>query len=213
MDFIPISALEHASYCARQCALIHVESVWDENVFTLKGTRAHERADTAMTRQEHGVTIIRALPVWNDALGIVGRCDVVEADRVPCAPMPAGSMRPVEYKSGRRTTATHAHVQAAAQALCLEEMFATTVTEIVVYYGASRQRATVSLDEAVRALTLRLIDDTRRLLLSETLPPPVADQRCRNCSLIDVCEPFALKSAAMAAHGELFRPRAEGDWT
>jgi CRISPR-associated exonuclease Cas4 len=30
---IPISALQHAVYCLRQAALIHIERVWAENRF------------------------------------------------------------------------------------------------------------------------------------------------------------------------------------
>ena len=37
-DPVMISAIEHWSYCHRQCALIHVEQVYDENVFTLRGS-------------------------------------------------------------------------------------------------------------------------------------------------------------------------------
>ena len=33
-DLIPISALQHLAFCARQCALIHVEQVWAENRLT-----------------------------------------------------------------------------------------------------------------------------------------------------------------------------------
>ena len=36
-DLIAISALQHYSYCPRQCAFIHAEQVWDENVHTLRG--------------------------------------------------------------------------------------------------------------------------------------------------------------------------------
>jgi len=46
-DLVLISALEHFSYCPRQCGLIHVERIFDENVFTLRGRRAHERVDVA----------------------------------------------------------------------------------------------------------------------------------------------------------------------
>jgi len=42
-DPIPISALEHYAYCPRQCALIHVEQVWDENLYTMRGRDVHER--------------------------------------------------------------------------------------------------------------------------------------------------------------------------
>ena len=33
-EIVPVSALEHYSYCQRQCALIHVERIFDENVFS-----------------------------------------------------------------------------------------------------------------------------------------------------------------------------------
>jgi CRISPR-associated exonuclease Cas4 len=43
-DLVLISALEHWSYCPRQCALIHLEQTYDENLFTLRGNRAHRTA-------------------------------------------------------------------------------------------------------------------------------------------------------------------------
>lgn len=30
-DLLPLSALQHLAFCERQCALIHLEGVWDEN--------------------------------------------------------------------------------------------------------------------------------------------------------------------------------------
>ena len=46
-ELVPISALEHWSYCPRQCALIHLEQTYDENLYTLRGNRAHRQADEA----------------------------------------------------------------------------------------------------------------------------------------------------------------------
>ena len=34
---IPLSALQHAVYCLRQAALIHLERMWAENRFTAEG--------------------------------------------------------------------------------------------------------------------------------------------------------------------------------
>ena len=34
-DLVMISALQHWSYCPRQCGLIHLDQVWDENLYTL----------------------------------------------------------------------------------------------------------------------------------------------------------------------------------
>ena len=36
-DPIPISAVQHAVYCLRQAALIHIERMWEENRFTAEG--------------------------------------------------------------------------------------------------------------------------------------------------------------------------------
>ena len=38
---IPISALQHAVYCLRQAALIHLERAWAENVWTAEGQVVH----------------------------------------------------------------------------------------------------------------------------------------------------------------------------
>ncbi|MCC7433969.1 MAG: CRISPR-associated protein Cas4 [Methanoregulaceae archaeon] len=73
-----ISALQHAAYCPRQCGLIHLESVWDENTFTLRGTAAHVRTDEPTSRTIDGVRVERGLPIWSDRLGLVGKADTVE---------------------------------------------------------------------------------------------------------------------------------------
>ena len=44
-DLIPISTLEHNAYCPRQAALIQVEMVWDENLYTQRGRFIHELVD------------------------------------------------------------------------------------------------------------------------------------------------------------------------
>ena len=47
LDPIPLSALQHWCYCPRQCALIHIEQVFAENLFTQRGQALHKRADIA----------------------------------------------------------------------------------------------------------------------------------------------------------------------
>ncbi len=44
-DLLPLSALQHLLFCERQCALIHIEQVWQENLFTAQGRILHERVD------------------------------------------------------------------------------------------------------------------------------------------------------------------------
>jgi CRISPR-associated exonuclease Cas4 len=45
-DLLPLSALQHYIFCRRQCALIHVEQVWSENLFTAEGRLMHDHVDT-----------------------------------------------------------------------------------------------------------------------------------------------------------------------
>lgn len=40
---IMVLALEHYSYCPRQCASIRSEQTYDENIYTLRGSAVHER--------------------------------------------------------------------------------------------------------------------------------------------------------------------------
>ncbi len=198
---VPISAIEHWSYCPRQCGLIHVESVWDENLFTIKGTAAHERADQPTTRLEKGVRTERALPVWSDRLGLVGKCDVVEFH-------PNGEVVPVEYKSGGPNHARHAELQLCAQALCLEEMQGRAVTAGALYFAKTRERQVVSIDAELRAQTERILEQIREMLDAMHLPDPVNDRRCPRCSLIDACLPGPITRLS-ACQPSIFQPGAE----
>lgn len=51
---IMLSALQHYSYCPRQCALIHQEQIFEDNVFTIRGHLAHERVDSGESGMDMG---------------------------------------------------------------------------------------------------------------------------------------------------------------
>ena len=51
-DLIPLSALQHAVYCLRQAALIHLERLWEENRFTAEGRVVH------VDRREPGAALV-----------------------------------------------------------------------------------------------------------------------------------------------------------
>src|SRR5215212_9325737 len=103
-EIVMISALEHYSYCPRQCALIHVEQVFDENLYTLRGRRVHERAHDPDGLLEEGIRIERGLSLFSERLGLVGKADVVEFQT-------DGTFYPIEYKSGPRRESRHDDVQ------------------------------------------------------------------------------------------------------
>lgn len=178
---VMISALEHYSYCPRQCALIHIEQTFDENIYTLKGQMAHERVDQAIMRNEDDIRVERGLPLWSRRLGLTGKADVVEFhDNVPY---------PVEYKLGKQRKWQYEAIQVCAQALCLEEMIGCSVPKGAIYYCSSRVRREIVFDSQLRETVAQIAEEVRTMLKSMTLPPAVNDQRCEKCSLIESCLP------------------------
>lgn len=179
---VPISALQHYAYCPRQCALIHVDRVFDENVHTARGQRMHRRVDQPGHETAEGVRVERAMALHAPALGVVGKADIVEfsADGTP---------RPVEYKSGSRVRREADDIQVAAQAMALEEMLGVDVPHGCVMHHASRRRRDVVIDEDLRGRVYGSIDSVRRVMGAWRLPNAVNDARCPQCSLIDICLP------------------------
>lgn len=95
---------------------------------------------------------------------------------------------PVEYKVGGRHGLA-AHVQLTAQALCLEEMLGQPVREGAIWFSATRRREVVVIDAALREQTCESIDEVRRWLRSDRLPPAPNDARCIECQLLGHCLP------------------------
>ena len=188
---VPVSALQHWSYCARQCGLIHLEQAFEENIHTLRGRAVHQTVDRPGVETRAGLRVERALPIWNEELELIGRADVVEFE-------PDGTPYPVEYKQGSRSKASDIaacdDLQVGAQALCLEEMTGRGVPEGAVYYASSRRRRLVPIDASLRAEVGRIATEVRGMLSDGCLPPPTDDAgRCRACSLRDRCQPQALR--------------------
>ena len=188
-NFIPISALQHWAYCPRQCALIHVEQAWQENVHTLRGRAVHtvvDGADGGVIRR--GVRIERSLPVWSERLQIRGKIDLVEFHgRIPF---------PIDYKHGPRKSGRHDDVQVCAYALCLEEMLEIEVPQGAIFHYSSRRRREITFNQGLREMTMQAIDAVRELLRLSRMPPPVNDSRCQACSLIDTCMPTVINDSA-----------------
>ena len=181
LETVPISALEHYSYCPRQCGLIHVEQTFDENIYTLRGRRAHERVDEIRHETRPGVRAEYALPLWSRRLGLIGRADLVEF-------RPEGPY-PVEHKVGKKRRWGHDTLQLCAQALCLEEMLGVPVPRGAVYYHGSRARQEVELDAPLRRAVEETTVAVRAMLRDLVMPGPVDDARCPHCSLNDACLP------------------------
>ncbi len=184
-DPVPISALQHWSYCPRQCALIHVEQSFSDNLHTARGHAVHALVDEPGLQRQGTVRIERAMPLWSERLCLIGKADLVEfaADGTPY---------PVEYKHGPRRQRRHDDLQLAAQAMCLEEMTGRTVSAGAIFHFSSRRRREVDISPELRRAVEDAAAAVRALLATPVLPPPVNDARCRHWSLIELCQPKAV---------------------
>ena len=181
-----LSALEHYSYCPRQCALIHREQTYDENIFTLQGNAVHERVDQPGTAAVAGVRTEYSVPLWSESLGLAGKADVVEFH--------GDTPYPVEYKHGPTRHGRHADVQLCGQAMCLEEMLSTEVMVGAVFHFSSRRRRVVEFTPELRELVRDAVAAVREIMNARTLPEAPADARCKNCSLVESCLPFVVSA-------------------
>lgn len=189
-QLLPLSALQHYLFCPRQCALIHLEQSWKENIHTAEGRVLHEKAHGGSSEFRQGVHITRSLSVRSLRLGLVGQCDIVEFH-------PDSRVLPVEYKKGKPKSHQADQVQVCAQALCLEEMFSLpdgVIQEAHLYYGEKMRRTIVSLDADLRYLTQTTAQGLH-LLISQRQTPMASYEphKCDSCSLFELCQPKALR--------------------
>ncbi len=195
-DPLPLSALQHMVFCPRQAALIHVERLWAENIFTAEGRILHQNADEPGAKRRKGIRRVTALPLRSRRLGVAGVADLVEF-----TPADDGgeTALPVEFKRGSPKLHRADEVQLCAQAMALEEMTGRPVPEGALFYGETRRRLRVPLDAALRAETEAMAAALRAMVVEGRTPPAVyrAD-RCRACSLLDLCAPKLIGRSARA---------------
>lgn len=194
-DPIPMSALQHAVYCLRQAALIHLERLWADNRFTAEGHVLHAVTDRPGGRRARGIRRASGLALASRRLGIAGIADLVEFHVSQDGETPY----PVEYKRGKAKLHRADEVQLCAQGLCLEEMTGRPVPAGALFYAQTKRRVEVPFDADLRALTEQTVADLRVVFDARATPPAIyrAD-RCRACSLSELCRPKQLARLVLA---------------
>jgi len=187
-QFIQLSALQHYVFCPRQCALIHVDDVWNDNVFTVRGNILHEKVDTDTYETRGTLKTVRALKIHSFRLGLAGKCDVVEFRETK----EGIEILPVEFKAGQPKQNISDEVQLCAQALCLEEMLNTRVMRGAFFYGKIRRRVQMELGDELRRRTEEIIAAVHDVVERKFIPQAKYEPKCRSCSLEDVCQPKAM---------------------
>jgi CRISPR-associated exonuclease Cas4 len=179
---LPLSLLNDYLYCPRRAGLKIIEGWRAENEHTVRGDIVHEHADLPGYEVAKNVTLLRALPVFSDRLGLSGKCDVIEqhAD---------GTLLPVEYKKGKRRQFENDDAQLCAQALCLEEMFNVAIPRGAVFHAESKRRRDVIFTSELRRLTEQAVNELHRLTDAGQAPLAQFKPACEECSLFKICLP------------------------
>jgi len=184
---IPIAALNHFDFCPYRCYLMFVVCEFEDNAYTLEGTRLHQRSDTPGQSQRGEITQFRSIWLSSETYGLYGRADVIE--------MKNDQIYPVEHKRGKKGDWRNDQLQLCAQALCLEEMLKIRIPTAYLYYAESHQREEVSLDSALRDYTIQTIENVRALLVDSRPPAAIYGKRCKGCSLYNSCLPREMMRA------------------
>ncbi|MBE0449001.1 MAG: CRISPR-associated protein Cas4 [Actinobacteria bacterium] len=189
-DLVFLSALNHYLYCPRRCALIHIEQLWSENIYTAEGRIMHNKVDTADHESRGNIRIEYAVPLRSLKLGLVGKADVIELHRTDEGTwMPF----PVEHKRGKPKSDDCDKVQLCAQAICLEEMMNIDIKNGALFYGRTRRRCDVVFDDALWTETENIAKQVHELIVSGVTPRADSSAKCKNCSMAAICLPKASK--------------------
>lgn len=200
-DLIQLSALQHLVFCERQCALIHIEQLWSENVLTAEGKIMHNKVDTADRESRGNIRIEYGVPMRSLRLGLIGKADAVEFHK-PCPVMYLNGNGekwipfPVEYKRGKSKLDNCDRVQLCAQAICLEEMLNVEIPEGALFYGQTRRREDVKFDSPLRKETEEAARRLHELIAPGITPKAEYSKKCERCSLVDRCLPKVSSKAS-----------------
>lgn len=190
---IPARMVNEVVYCPRLFWLEHCAGQFADNAHTIRGRQAHRRVDDPGGTQvpaadDDGIDVVeRGTALSSRALGVTAKLDRVLVD-----PMHDGCVMAIDTKKGRQPDSglwPADEVQVALQGLLLREA-GHRVMRVGVFYGASRQRSVVELDDNRAARARAAVDEARRVQQLESPPPPLVDSpKCPGCSLNAICQP------------------------
>lgn len=205
-DYLMLSGIQHFAFCNRQWALIHIEQQWAENYRTTAGELMHKKAHEEGSFEKRGdLLIVRGMRIASHVLGVSGQCDVVEFHRSEEGIDLFGyagkwNPVPIEYKHGTPKENNADERQLCAQAVCLEEMFQTSIAEGFLYYGENRRRSRVEFTEELRSQTLETARKMHEMFRRGHTPSVKTSKRCKACSLEHLCLPKLQKNVDVGTY-------------
>lgn len=185
----------------RRAALLTNEQVWVESADTAKGRAEHERVHDERVERRGDEVRLYEHAVFSDELNISGKCDCVECFaepdgcHIPAVDFPV-RLYPVEYKHGKVRDEASYEIQLCAQAMCLEEMYHTSIPEGAIFYITAHRRKTVALDDGLRNQVRQTVASLEQMRRTFDIPAAEYGPKCKRCSIREVCMPEVNRSAS-----------------
>lgn len=199
-EYLPLSWLSQMCYCPRRAGLLLNERQWSESSDTAKGRAEHERVHTQRIEKRGHTVKLYEYTVFSDNYCLLGKCDCIEAEyaddgcAIPAVDFPV-RLYPIEYKHGTAREEDSYKIQLCAQAMCLEEMFHTSIPKAALFFTSSHRRVEVELDAELRRSTQALAGELHRIRRELSVPQGVYSAKCKRCSLNELCMPKTKKSS------------------
>lgn len=216
-EYLMLSGIQHFVFCHRQWALIHIEQQWEENYRTVDGSIMHKCAHDNTFHEKRGDLIIaRGMAVSSPYLGISGECDIVEFRRNDDGILLHGqegkySVTPVEYKRGSPKIDKSDKLQLAAQAMCLEDMLCCEIPAGYLYYGETRRRTRVDINEELRQQVKCVLEEMHELFQRGHTPKVRRTRACNACSLKNICLPVLFSKKTASAYINMHLNEGDSD--
>ena len=89
-------------------------------------------------------------------------------------------------------------LQLAAQAMCLEEMFSTTISEGALFYGETRRRENITFSQQMRDKVKEIFQEMHQYYERGYTPKVKKSKACQACSLKEICIPKLEKMVSVS---------------
>lgn len=183
--YVEASAINTYLYCPRRCYYEYVQNEFESNVHTILGDQVHENVDEFGEIERRGKVIYKSVKIISPQYKVTLKVDTVEEFE--------GEIYPVEYKKGKKGFWKNDQYQITLQGMLLEEMLGRKITKGYIYYVSSRERVEVKISSKIQEEIKKTITDIRNLYLSMKIPSGVNDNRCKYCSIKNICLPQEVK--------------------
>ncbi len=201
--FFTVVDIKRYAYCPRIVfitSVLHLEERQSEAMEM--GAEEHDTSFiTPLLSKLRASRVLRGLELESERLGLTGKLDYLVVTR-------NRELVPIEVKwsesLGGKAKWDH-KVQLAAYALLVEENLGSVVKRGYVYYLRERRLVEVLIDDDIKSVVRRILNDMHEMVLEERDPGVRAPlSKCLNCGYLLYCRPGLDRAGSSGSSGNSY---------